>query len=141
LIKKKIEEKPRRWHEVLSKALWPYRTSKHGAINVTPFELVYRQEAALLVEINFGTVRVTQHDSLTSEEYRGFMIDNVDDLAESRVLWVIEKENLKVARAYNERVREKTFQVGDMVWKTILPLGLQSNRFGKWSSSWEWQGM
>jgi hypothetical protein len=97
--------------------------------------LVYRQEAALLVEINFGTVRVTQHDSLTSEEYRGFMIDNVDDLAESRVLWVIEKEKLKVARAYNERVREKTFQVGDMVWKTILPLGLQSNRFGKWSSS------
>jgi transposase InsO family protein len=41
LIKKKIEEKPRRWHEVLNEALWAYRVAKHGAIRVTPFELVY----------------------------------------------------------------------------------------------------
>jgi transposase len=41
LIKKKIEENPRRLHEVLSEALWTYRVSKHGAIKVTPFELVY----------------------------------------------------------------------------------------------------
>jgi hypothetical protein len=27
--------------------------------------------------------------------------------------------------------------VGDLVWKTILPLGTQSGKFGKWSSSWE----
>jgi transposase InsO family protein len=40
LIKKKVE-KPRRWHKVLSEALWAYRLSKHGAIKVTPFELVY----------------------------------------------------------------------------------------------------
>jgi hypothetical protein len=31
LIKKKIEENPRRWHEVLSKALCAHRTSRHGA--------------------------------------------------------------------------------------------------------------
>jgi hypothetical protein len=48
LIKKRIEEKPRRCHEVLTEALWAYRVSKHGAIKVTPFELVYGQEAMLL---------------------------------------------------------------------------------------------
>jgi hypothetical protein len=32
---------------------------------------------------------------------------------------------------------EKSFQVGDLVWKTILPLGNQSGKFGKWSASWE----
>jgi hypothetical protein len=32
LIKKKIEEKPRRWHEVLSEALWAYRVSKMGQL-------------------------------------------------------------------------------------------------------------
>jgi transposase InsO family protein len=41
LIKKKIEEKPRRWHEVLNEALWACRVSRHGATKVTPFELVY----------------------------------------------------------------------------------------------------
>jgi transposase InsO family protein len=42
LIKKKIEEIPKRWHEVLLKALWTHRISEHSATKVTPFELVYR---------------------------------------------------------------------------------------------------
>jgi hypothetical protein len=44
LIKKKIEDIPRRWHEVLSEALWAHRIPRHGATKVTPFELVYGQE-------------------------------------------------------------------------------------------------
>jgi len=48
LIKKKIEETPRRWHEVLPEALWAHHISRHGATKVTPFELVYGQEAVLL---------------------------------------------------------------------------------------------
>jgi hypothetical protein len=40
LIKKKIEENPKRWHEVLSEALWAHRISKHSVTKVTPFELV-----------------------------------------------------------------------------------------------------
>jgi hypothetical protein len=44
LIKKNIEESPRRWHETLSEALWAHRTSKRGATKVTPFELTYGQE-------------------------------------------------------------------------------------------------
>jgi transposase InsO family protein len=39
LIKKKVNEYLRRWHEVLSKALWVHRTSKHGAMKVTPSSL------------------------------------------------------------------------------------------------------
>jgi transposase len=41
LIKKKIEDNPKRWHQVLSKALWAYHIFRHGATKVTPFELVY----------------------------------------------------------------------------------------------------
>jgi hypothetical protein len=61
------------------------------------------------------------------------MMDGVDDVQESRfaALREIEKEKVKVARAYNRRVMEKSFQIGDMVWKTILPLGARNNRFGK----------
>jgi transposase InsO family protein len=43
LIKKKIEENLKKWHEVLSKALWTHRISKHSATKVTHFELVYEQ--------------------------------------------------------------------------------------------------
>jgi hypothetical protein len=41
LIKKKIEENPKMWHEVLSEALWAHRISNHSTTKVTPFELVY----------------------------------------------------------------------------------------------------
>jgi transposase len=41
IIKKRIEDNQRRWHEKLSEALWAHRTSKHGATKVTPFVLVY----------------------------------------------------------------------------------------------------
>jgi hypothetical protein len=49
----------------------------------------------------------------------------------------IEKEKRRVARAYNKKVKAKSFQAGDLVWKTILPIGTKSNKFGKWSPSWE----
>ena len=54
-----------------------------------------------------------------------------------KALKQIEKDKLRVARAYNKKVKDKSFQVGDLVWKTILPLGIKNNKFGKWSPSWE----
>ncbi|KAK1601679.1 hypothetical protein QYE76_048343 [Lolium multiflorum] len=59
LIKRKIEENPRGWHETLSEALWAYRMSCHGAIKTSPHQLVYGQEAVLPWEITAGSRRVT----------------------------------------------------------------------------------
>jgi transposase InsO family protein len=47
LIKRKIDEHPRRWHEVLSEALWAHRISCHGATKTMPYHLVYGQEVVL----------------------------------------------------------------------------------------------
>jgi hypothetical protein len=78
LIKKKIEESPRHWHEVLSEALWVHRTARHGVIKVTPFELVYGQEAVLPVEINLQTLRMCKQDGLSADEYIEAMMDTID---------------------------------------------------------------
>jgi hypothetical protein len=58
LIKRKINEHPRRRHEVLSEALWAHRISCHGAIKTSPYHLVYGQEVVLLWEITAGSIRV-----------------------------------------------------------------------------------
>jgi hypothetical protein len=60
LIKMKIEENPRRWHEVLSQTLWAHHILRHGATKVTPFELVYGQEAVLPVEVNLDAYRLAK---------------------------------------------------------------------------------
>jgi transposase InsO family protein len=41
LINRKIDEHPRRWHEVLSEALWAHHISCHGATKTLPYHLVY----------------------------------------------------------------------------------------------------
>jgi transposase InsO family protein len=58
LIKKKIEDNPKRWHEVLSEALWAHHISKHSATKVTLFELVYEQEVILPIEVNLDDLRI-----------------------------------------------------------------------------------
>ena len=67
------------------------------------------------------------------------MMDNIDEVTDKRIkaLKEIEKDKHRVARAYKKKIKDKSFQVGDLVWKTILPLGMKSNKFGKWSPSWE----
>jgi hypothetical protein len=119
--------------ENLSEALWAHRTSRHGATKVTPFELVYGQEAVLPVEIGLQSLRVTGQGSLLAKEYHELMMDKIDDVHESqfKALEEIEKEKSKIAKAYNKRVVEKSFQVGDLVWNTILPLGTRSGKFDK----------
>jgi hypothetical protein len=84
-------------------------------------------------------LRVTEHGSLSANEYHDLMMDKIDDVYESRfkALEEIEKEKIKIAKAYNKCVVEKLFQVGDLAWKTILLLGTRSGKFGKWSHSWE----
>jgi hypothetical protein len=108
-------------------------------IKVTPFELVYGQETMLPMDLNLQFSMVVHQDKLTGEEYNIKLMDEIDVVHESHFVAIreIEKEKLRVAKAYNKKVCEKSIQIGDMVWKTILPLGTRSTRFGKWSSSWE----
>jgi hypothetical protein len=61
------------------------------------------------------------------------MLDRLDEVSDERenALGEIERDMLRVARAYNKRVSEKLFQVEDLVWKTILPIGCRNNKFRK----------
>jgi hypothetical protein len=108
----------------LSEALWAHIISKHSATKVSFFELVYRQEAVLPVEISLNAVRFARQNDLTVMDYYNSMMDNINEVTDKRViaLGTIEKDKIKIAKAYNKKVKAKSFQVGDLVWKTILPL-------------------
>ena len=124
---------------MLSEALWAYRISRHGATKVTPFKLVYGQKSILPIEVNLDAYRLAKQNDLSVVDYYDLMMDNIDEVTNKhlKALKEIEKDKLQVARAYNKKVKIKSFQVGDLVWKIILPLGMKSNKFGKWSPSWE----
>jgi hypothetical protein len=67
------------------------------------------------------------------------MLDRLDKVSDERIkaLGKIERDKLKVSKAYNKRFKEKSFLIGDLVWKMILLIGSKSNKFGKWSPNWE----
>jgi hypothetical protein len=111
LIKKKTEENPKRWHEVLSEALWAHRIFKHSATKVTPFELVYGQEAILSIEVNLDALWIARQNELSTVDYHNLMLDRLDEVSDERVkaLGEIERYELRVVKAYNKRVKEKSF--------------------------------
>ena len=106
-----LEDNPRRWHELLSEALWVHRISRHGATKVTPYELVYGQEAVLPVEVNLNALRIAKQNDLSAVDFYNLMMDNIDEVADKRLsaLNAIERDKLRVARAYNKKVKLKNF--------------------------------
>jgi hypothetical protein len=85
LIKKKIEEHIKRWHEVLSEALCVHHISKHSATKVTPFELVYGQEVVLPVKLNLDALRIARQNELAAVEYHNLMLDRLDKASDERI--------------------------------------------------------
>jgi hypothetical protein len=76
---------------------------------------------------------------LSAVDYHNLMLDRLDEVSDERVkaLGEIERDKLRVARAYKKRAKKKSFQVEDLVWKTILSIGFRINKFKKCSPNWE----
>jgi hypothetical protein len=54
---------------------------------------------------------------LSVVDYHNLMLDRLNKVADERIkaLDEIERDKLRVAKAYNKRVKETSFQVGDLI--------------------------
>ncbi|XP_070672484.1 uncharacterized protein [Malus domestica] len=121
-----------KWHEKLENTLWAYRTSKRARTGTTPYALTFGQDVVLPMEINVSSVRIQNQSSvriqnqfgLHSEEYIEAMCQGIEDLdvAQIEALNQIQEGEMAIARAYNKKVKLKSFKEGDLVWKAVLPL-------------------
>ncbi|CAN6725608.1 unnamed protein product [Malus baccata var. baccata] len=139
IIKRMVIDSPEKWHEMLGNTLWAYRTSKRAGTGTTPYALTFGQDALLPMEINVSSVRIQNQFGLHSAEYIKAICQGIEDLDAARIeaLNQIQEGKIAVARAYNKKVKVKSFKEGDLVWKTVLLLGAQLRGFGKWSPTWE----
>jgi hypothetical protein len=87
----------------------------------------------LHVEISLNVVRFARQNDLTVGYYYNLMMGNIDEVINKRLvaLGEIEKDKIMVGKAYNKKVKAKSFQVGDLVWKTVLPLRSRDRKFDK----------
>ncbi|XP_025702606.1 uncharacterized protein [Arachis hypogaea] len=107
LIKKHIGNRPRTWNETLSQVLWAYRNSPRSS-----------------------TVS-RQHD-LPVDDYWNAMFDELNELDSERIsaLDNMIRQKESIARSYNRRIKEKFFNVGELVLKVILPMEKKSRFLG-----------
>ena len=77
------------------------------------------------------SIRVAFQHNQSAAKYNKIMLIELEDLDE------VKPSALDCAQAYNRRVKDKTFGVGDLVWKIKLPPRLNDQKFGKWSATWK----
>jgi hypothetical protein len=67
------------------------------------------------------------------------MSDELVDLDEERLsaLEVLTKQKERLSKAYNKKVKSKSFIIGELVWKVIFPMDRKDRVLGKWSLNWE----
>jgi hypothetical protein len=130
IIQKKIDQKPKRWHSVLNEALWAYRMAPHGATQTSPYELVYGHHAVLPWEMQSDSRRVVLQKDLSSKDYNGLMMDELEDLHMIclRALENIEKNKMRVAKYYNKKVKSSNLQKEIWFGKRYCRLGLSTTR-------------
>ncbi|XP_059626874.1 uncharacterized protein LOC132269638 [Cornus florida] len=133
-----IENHPKEWHHLLSEALWAYKNSKRLSIGITPYMLKYGYDAVLLMEMTIRSARVAFQNKLTLVDYNHAMLVELEDLDEVRLnaLDHITTQKKKVMRAYNKKVKAKTFVEGDLVWQVKFPPEVKDKEYGKWTPNW-----
>ncbi|XP_059649915.1 uncharacterized protein LOC132295623 [Cornus florida] len=101
-------------------------TSQRSSTGVTPFMLTYGHDAVLPMEVTVRSMRFALQNNLTPAEYNESILVELEDLNEVRLraLDHIQVQKRRVAKAYNKRVRAKILGKGDLVWKTVLPMGV-----------------
>jgi len=66
-------------------------------------------------------------------------LDELVDIDEERLmaLDVLLRQKERMAKAYNKKVKSKSFNLRDFVWKVLLPMDKRDKFLVKWSPNWE----
>jgi hypothetical protein len=85
--------------------------TKNCATKVSPFELIYGQEAILPVEISLNVIKFVGQNDLSVGDYHDLVMDNIDEVTDKILVTLkeIENDKLIVAKAYINKVNAKSF--------------------------------
>ncbi|XP_042404855.1 uncharacterized protein LOC121995088 [Zingiber officinale] len=101
------------WVDQLSSVLWALRVTPKEATSLTLFQLVYRGEAVILVEVGVESDWMRLYDEENGERrlMELDLVDEVRDIAAIRLM----AYRQRMRHNYNRRVILRSFQVGDLV--------------------------
>ena len=99
--------------------MWVYRTTPKRSTGETSFSLTYGAKIVIPVDINLCSARVSE---FTPAQNDGLMVKRLDLLEEYREMATIRlaEYQQKLARRYNQDVKTREFNVGDLVLRKAI---------------------
>ncbi|KAM1727408.1 hypothetical protein ACFX12_018051 [Malus domestica] len=139
LLKKVIGRTKRDWHERISKALWAYRTTHRTPTQAMPYSLVYGVEAVLPLESQIPSLRMAIQECLTEKENAKLRLQELEALDERRLeaQQHLECYQARLSKAFNKKVRPRSFQTGDLVLALRRPIVITHKTKSKFTSKWD----
>ncbi|XP_062100516.1 uncharacterized protein LOC133806431 [Humulus lupulus] len=113
-LKKHLEKAKRNWPEKLPEVLWSYRTIERTTTGDTLFALTYGYGVMLLVEETPPSHRRTAYDQDGNHQLLAESLDLIEERRKKSNVRLAAHQQ-KVAQYFNSRVKERKFDVGDLV--------------------------
>ena len=134
-LKKQLDDANGLWVEELPSTLWAIRTTAHSETRDTPFNLAFRTNAVIPVEIGINTLRVSHYDLQQNKANLSANLDLLEEIREVAGVKTAARQR-SVAQHFNKRVKARLFEEGDLVLRNCQasrPVGEQR----KLSPTWE----
>ncbi|XP_073035314.1 uncharacterized protein [Primulina eburnea] len=116
-LKTRLYSAKGKWVEELPSVLWAYRTTARIGTGETLYNLVYGTEVVLPAEIGQESARVIGYGP-NNDEWRAMDLDLIEE-KRNRAAVRMAAYQKRMARAYNKRVRPRSFETGELVMKRI----------------------
>ncbi|XP_074300093.1 uncharacterized protein LOC141631304 [Silene latifolia] len=138
LLRKVVAKSKQDWHERIGETLWAYRTTYKTPTQATPYALVYGVEAMLPLELQIPSLRIVIQEGLTEDENDKLRLAELEALDEKRLeaQQKLQCYQARLSRAFNKKVRPRSFQVGDLVLAIRRTIITYHKPIGKFTSKW-----
>ena len=115
--------------------MWAYRTMPQRSKGETPFSLTYEAEAVIPAEVNMCSARIDRFNLVRNELMMVECMDFLEEYREAAVIRLAEYQQ-KLARCYNQDVKTREFDAGDLVLQRAVG-NMRDTNAGKLALTWE----
>ncbi|KAL3527706.1 hypothetical protein ACH5RR_012362 [Cinchona calisaya] len=138
LLKKVIDKSKRDWYQRIGEALWAYRTTFRTPTQATPYALVYGVEAVIPLECQIPSLRIAVQ-GLNEEDNARLRLEELEvlDVKRLEAQQRLECYQTRLSKAFNKRVRPRSFKIGDIVIVVRKPIILAHGGQRKFVSKWD----
>ena len=123
------------WPEELPNVLWAYRTTARTPTGETSFNLTYGTKVVIPVEVGLTSLRTEFFDKQSNDDQLKLNLNCLDEVRD-RASQKMTKYQLKMAEYYNQRVKLKRFNIGDLILRKVTTATKDPTQ-GKLGPTWE----